>query len=186
MDHSVYDIIHLVSEVYALDDYIVDCMEVFFENKIETYGNCKKVILSNDDIISLQRTCFDEDENVPSCNVILSSIRIQVHYIVGNTVQDDCTVYNIEIVFQILHSPYTNVLDLGVCISIQTAVERRDFLQRCTIKALVNTIMKTWESSDLDNVLTNVFGRATSKWRYRTTPMRRRYSRMYKIFTFHC
>ena len=67
--------------------------------------------------------------------------------------------YNIEIIFQIPRSPYTNVLDLGVWMSIQSIVERRHYLKRATSKALVNTVNDTWNSSNLDIVLSRVFNR---------------------------
>ena len=38
--------------------------------------------------------------------------------------------YNIEIIFQILCSPYTNVFDLGVRMSLYAIVERQRYLQR--------------------------------------------------------
>ena len=68
-----------------------------------------------------------------------------------------CTNYNVEIIFQVPRSPYTNVLDLGVWMSLQSIVERRRFLRRCTTLSLVNTVMETWESSSLDQMRINVF-----------------------------
>ena len=72
---------------------------------------------------------------------------------------DLLTNYNIVIIHQIPRSPYTNVLDLGVWMSLQAVVERNHFLLRSTTKALQNTVMQTWECTDLDQVLMNVFGR---------------------------
>ena len=69
------------------------------------------------------------------------------------------TDYNIIIIFQIPRSPYTNVLDLGVWMSLQSIVERKHYLKRSTTQALTNTVMDTWNSTDLDTMLTNVFGR---------------------------
>ena len=69
------------------------------------------------------------------------------------------TKYNVELIFQVPRSPYTNVLDLGVWMAIQSIVERNHFLKRCTTDALVRTVMHTWESTDLDRILTNVFNR---------------------------
>ena len=68
-------------------------------------------------------------------------------------------VYNIEIIHQIPRSPFTNVLDLGVWMSIQSIVERRHYLKRATTKALVNTVKQTWDGSNLDSVLLKVFDR---------------------------
>ena len=67
--------------------------------------------------------------------------------------------YNIEIIFQIPHSPFMNVLDLSIWMAIQSIVERKHFLRRATTKALVNTVYESWESSDLNVILSNVFGR---------------------------
>ena len=67
--------------------------------------------------------------------------------------------YNIEIIFQIPRSPITNVLDLGVWMSIQSIVERKHFLRCATTKALVNTVNESWESSNLNIILSNVFQR---------------------------
>ena len=72
---------------------------------------------------------------------------------------DLLTSYNIEIIFQVPRSPFTNVLDLGVWMSLQSVVERKHFLRRSTTAALENTVMQTWTSTDLNQVLTNVFGR---------------------------
>ena len=72
---------------------------------------------------------------------------------------DLLTSYNVEIIFQIPRSPFTNVLDLGVWMSLQAVVERKHFLRRSTTAALENTVMQTWNSTDLNQVLTNVFGR---------------------------
>ena len=67
--------------------------------------------------------------------------------------------YNIEIIFQIPRSPYTNVLDLGVWMSLQAAVERQHYLKRCSADALVNSVMKTWNEGHLDHSITKVFNR---------------------------
>ena len=50
-------------------------------------------------------------------------------------------------------------MDLGVWISLQSIVERKHFLKRSTTQALTNTVMDTWQSTDLNNMLTNVFAR---------------------------
>ena len=69
------------------------------------------------------------------------------------------TKYNVTIIFQVPCSPYTNVLDLGVWMSLQSIVERKYFLKRATTAALTNTVLATWSGSDLDQMLTNTFGR---------------------------
>jgi len=67
--------------------------------------------------------------------------------------------YNIVNIFQILRSPYTNFLDLGVWMSLQAAAERQHYLQRCSTNALVNSVMKTWTDEYLNNSITKVFQR---------------------------
>ena len=65
--------------------------------------------------------------------------------------------YNILVIFQIPRSPYTNVLDLGVWMALQAAVEREHYLKRCNATALVNSVMKTWVDGHLDHAITKVF-----------------------------
>ena len=67
--------------------------------------------------------------------------------------------YNIEIIFQVPRSPYTNVLDLGVWSALQAAVERQHYLKRCTTNALVNSVMETWTEGQLDHTITKTFDR---------------------------
>ena len=67
--------------------------------------------------------------------------------------------YNIVIIHQIPRSPYTNVLDLGVWMCLQAAVERQHYLKRCNANALVNSVMTTWKEEHLDNSITKVFTR---------------------------
>jgi len=66
-------------------------------------------------------------------------------------------VYNIEISHQIPRSPFTNVLDLGVWCALQAAVEKKHFMKRCSIDALVNTVNLTWTDDSLDKSIKNVF-----------------------------
>ena len=67
--------------------------------------------------------------------------------------------YNIVVVFQIPRSPYCNALDLGVWCCLQAAVEKRHQGRRCAVKALVNSVCETWDSEDISQSITNVFGR---------------------------
>ena len=69
------------------------------------------------------------------------------------------TRFNVELIFQVPRSPFTDVLDLGIWMSLQSIVERRHFLRRCTTKALHNTVMAMWNSTDLNQTMLNVFGR---------------------------
>ena len=66
------------------------------------------------------------------------------------------TEYNIKIIWQIPQSPYTNVLDLGIWMSLQARVERRHFLRRCTTDALVSSVMDVWNTGDFDHMLKGV------------------------------
>ena len=67
--------------------------------------------------------------------------------------------YNIEIIHQVPRSPFTNVLDLGVWASLQAIVEKKHFMRRCHVDALVNSVIETWKNHSLDRVITNVFKR---------------------------
>ena len=67
--------------------------------------------------------------------------------------------YNIHIIWQVPRLPYTNVLDLGIWMSLQAQVEREHYLKRCTVDELVHSIETIWRSSDLNNVMTNVFNK---------------------------
>ena len=69
------------------------------------------------------------------------------------------TNYNIEIILQISRSPYTNVVDLGVWVLLQSIVKSKHILRCCTTQALLNTVNQTWKSLNLDQMLINMFGR---------------------------
>ena len=43
--------------------------------------------------------------------------------------------------------------------SLQSIVERKHFLKQSTTLALTNTVIDTWNSSDLNDMLTKVFNR---------------------------
>ena len=66
-------------------------------------------------------------------------------------------VYNITIIHQVPRSPFTNVLDLGVWCSLQARVEKKHFMKRCSVDALVNTVNKTWLDDSLNTCIKNVF-----------------------------
>ena len=68
------------------------------------------------------------------------------------------TEFNIKVIFQVPRSPYTNVLDLGVWMSLQAVIEQKHYMKRATVTALTNTVMETWRGGDLNRVLTSVFG----------------------------
>ena len=67
--------------------------------------------------------------------------------------------YNIEVVFQVPRSPYTNVLDLGVWCALQAAVERTHFMRRAEVNALVQSVNDTWDNGHLDRTIEKVFQR---------------------------
>ena len=48
--------------------------------------------------------------------------------------------YNIQIIWQVPRSYYTNTLDLGVWMSLQARVEREHYLKHCTEEALVHSL----------------------------------------------
>ena len=56
-------------------------------------------------------------------------------------------------------SPFTNVLDLGVWVTLQSEVESRHFMERHTVDALVNTVMAAWMEGDLDDIIPKVYDR---------------------------
>ena len=66
---------------------------------------------------------------------------------------------NIEIVWQIPRSPETNLLDLGVWCSIQSAVEKRHRNRvKASNDALARTVKETWEQFD-SAILKRVYDR---------------------------
>ena len=65
--------------------------------------------------------------------------------------------YNVETIFQIPRSPYTNVLDLGAWCALQSRVEKQHFGKRCEVNALSHTVMDTWNNGHLDEMITKVF-----------------------------
>ena len=65
--------------------------------------------------------------------------------------------YKVQIIFQVPRSPYTNVLDLGVWMSLQAAVERRHYLRCYNKNALVKSVTETWTTGQLDVSINNVF-----------------------------
>ena len=67
--------------------------------------------------------------------------------------------YKIKIIFQVPRSPFTNVLDLGVWMSLQAMIEKSHHMRRCEVGALVHSVNDTWENGKLDGSITNVFNR---------------------------
>lgn len=52
--------------------------------------------------------------------------------------------FNIEIIWQVPQFPETNMLDLGVWMSIQSVVMRTHFMRRCHHDALAKSVMDAW------------------------------------------
>ena len=67
------------------------------------------------------------------------------------------TEYNIDCIHQLPCSTFTNVLDLGAWTIFQSEAERRHFMKHCHIKALVSTVMSTWDESKLNWQIENIF-----------------------------
>jgi len=67
--------------------------------------------------------------------------------------------YKIEIVQQVPRSPETNVLDLGIWMSLQSAVEKEHRGQKCDANALDGTVMRVWENVASEDAFRNVFGK---------------------------
>jgi len=54
--------------------------------------------------------------------------------------------YKVQIVWQVPRSPETNMLDLGVWMSIQAAVTRVHYMRRCHHDALARSVEEAWNS----------------------------------------
>lgn len=65
--------------------------------------------------------------------------------------------HNIEIIQQVPRSPETNVLDLGIWMSLQAAVEREHRNQRQDPNTLHETVMKVWDAVASEEAFQNVF-----------------------------
>ena len=67
--------------------------------------------------------------------------------------------YNIEIVQQVARSPETNVLDLGIWMLLQSAVEKRHKGRCCNPKVLNETVMEVWKEVASVEAFENVLGK---------------------------
>jgi len=67
--------------------------------------------------------------------------------------------YNVEIIWQVPRSPETNLLDLGVWMSMQSAVERVHYMRRCQHDALAKSVEDAWEQNLNRQAFKNVHGR---------------------------
>ena len=93
-------------------------------------------------------------------------------YIINDNAGGHCTVeaieiytdylhirYNISLIHQVLRSPYTNLLDLGVWRSLYAIAEKAHRGKRYNVESLGNTVIQTWETGKLDDTITKVHDR---------------------------
>jgi len=74
-----------------------------------------------------------------------------------NHYTDLLTKRNVIVIFQVPQSPFSNVLDLGVWVSLQATVEKTHHIWRCEVGALVKYVNKTWNTGKLYRIITHVF-----------------------------
>ena len=117
---------------------------------LEAMNRVGKAICEKFNWIPMNQKCYCAMDNA-GCHGTQEAIDKHVSYLQ--------TRYNIEVVFQIPLLPYCNALDLGIWCCLQAAVERKHFMRRCEINALVKSVMETWQSDDLSNSVLNVFNR---------------------------
>ena len=67
--------------------------------------------------------------------------------------------HNIVIVQQVARSPETNVLDLGIWMSLQSAVEKKHKGRCCNPDVLNKTVMEVWDDVASVDAFKNVFGK---------------------------
>lgn len=213
-DIEVDEVLRPISYSYALDDSIMDRMELYYTTKIGSNGNTKNVALDRDTMILEYKIRTHDDKNVPHRTINISDLQLQVRKCVGDFYEEDCscdfiymkesmirvraaihdkhhwipikqkyflvlddagdygisetieyykneslTIFNIEIIWQIPHSPYRNVLDLKIWMAFQAIAERRYFKKWCTTEPLDRTVRHTWEGTDLNHQMKNIIGR---------------------------
>jgi hypothetical protein len=78
--------------------------------------------------------------------------------IIDEYIKDLKQKFNVRVVWQEPRSPETNILDLGVWMSLQSAVEKMHRKNRSDVNALARTVEATWESFD-SAVFSNVYRR---------------------------
>ena len=65
--------------------------------------------------------------------------------------------FNIIVVHQIPQSPDTNALDLGIWMSLQSAVEKKHRLRRGDMEALHESVIKVWDEVASEEAFVKVF-----------------------------
>ena len=73
------------------------------------------------------------------------------------TYTEGLQIYNVEIIWQVPRSPETNMLDLGVWMSVQSAVGKNHRRQRCAHDALAKSIVDSWNNYLSTMAFHNVF-----------------------------
>jgi hypothetical protein len=66
---------------------------------------------------------------------------------------------NVEVIWQVARSPETNMLDLGVWMSIQSAVQKVHHGRRCQHDALAKSVEDAWKANLNIEAFSNVFKR---------------------------
>ena len=128
---------------------------------LSIYGIHMKVQYQQGDIIDKECTCDSKYMLLTICCVGVA-LRISCHwmsltiiiYLVMDNARcisnNECAIkytrilkdeFNVVIIHQVLRSPYTNVLDLGVWRLLQSIVERKHYMRRCNAEALCRTVM---------------------------------------------
>jgi hypothetical protein len=67
--------------------------------------------------------------------------------------------HKVRIIRQCPRSPETNLLDLGIWMSIQAAVEKEMYMKRGDIHALAVAVKNAWETRLSENAFKNVYER---------------------------
>ena len=67
--------------------------------------------------------------------------------------------FNIQLVFQVLRTPYSIFLDLGVWCGLQVAVEKIHFMRRCEVNVLVLSIYEILEKGKINELTAKVYNR---------------------------
>ena len=67
--------------------------------------------------------------------------------------------FKVQVIWQVPRSPETNMLDLGIWMSIQAAVTRVHHKRRCHADALAKSVQDAWDNYLSPNAFKNVHGR---------------------------
>jgi hypothetical protein len=67
--------------------------------------------------------------------------------------------FNVQLIWQVPRSPETNMLDLGVWMSIQSAVTKVQRMRRCHHEVLAKSVRDAWENKLSGRAFSNVYQR---------------------------